>query len=148
MEPRCALAEYDDLDDSYTLHTTSQNPHLTRLVLAAFMFQIPESKLRVVAPDVGGGFGSKIYVYIEEAVCVWASKKLRQTYKMDSRQNAIVSYRCHGRDHVNNVQLALDDKNKIIGLRVDTVCNLGSYLISIRSSSAYLLAWNASFGTL
>ena len=74
MEPRCALAEYDELADSYTLHTTSQNPHLTRLVLAAFMFQIPESKLRVVAPDVGGGFGSKIYVYIEESVCVWASK--------------------------------------------------------------------------
>ena len=76
MEPRSALAEYDSLDESYTLYTTSQNPHLTRLVLAAFMFAIPESKLRGIAPDVGGGFGSKIYVYIEEAVCVWASKKL------------------------------------------------------------------------
>ena len=75
MEPRSALAEFDNLDDSYTLHTTSQNPHLTRLVLAAFMFASPESKLRVIAPDVGGGFGSKIYVYIEEAVCVWASKR-------------------------------------------------------------------------
>ena len=75
------LAEFDNLDDSYTLHTTSQNPHLTRLVLAAFMFAIPESKLRVIAPDVGGGFGSKIYVYIEEAVCVWASKKVGRPVK-------------------------------------------------------------------
>ena len=128
MEPRCALAEYDDLADSYTLHTTSQNPHLTRLVLAAFMFQIPESKLRVVAPDVGGGFGSKIYVYIEESVCVWASKKLKRPIKWTADRTQSFLTDAHGRDHVNNVQLALDDKNKITGLRVDTVCNLGSYL--------------------
>ena len=128
MEPRCALAEYDDLADSYTLHTTSQNPHLTRLVLAAFMFQIPESKLRVVAPDVGGGFGSKIYVYIEEAVCVWASKKLKRPIKWTADRTQSFLTDAHGRDHVNNVQLALDNKNKIIGLRVDTICNLGSYL--------------------
>ena len=128
MEPRCALAEYDDLADSYTLHTTSQNPHLTRLVLAAFMFQIPESKLRVVAPDVGGGFGSKIYVYIEESVCVWASKKLKRPIKWTADRTQSFLTDAHGRDHVNNVQLALNDKNKIIGLRVDTICNLGSYL--------------------
>ena len=128
MEPRCALAEYDELADSYTLHTTSQNPHLTRLVLAAFMFQIPESKLRVVAPDVGGGFGSKIYVYIEESVCVWASKKLKRPIKWTADRTQSFLTDAHGRDHVNNVQLALDDKNKIIGLRVDTICNLGSYL--------------------
>ena len=128
MEPRCALAEYDDLADSYTLHTTSQNPHLTRLVLAAFMFQIPESKLRVVAPDVGGGFGSKIYVYIEESVCVWASKKLKRPIKWTADRTQSFLTDAHGRDHVNNVQLALDNKNKIIGLRVDTICNLGSYL--------------------
>ena len=128
MEPRCALAEYDDLADSYTLHTTSQNPHLTRLVLAAFMFQIPESKLRVVAPDVGGGFGSKIYVYIEESVCVWASKKLKRPIKWTADRTQSFLTDAHGRDHVNNVQLALDNKAKIIGLRVDTICNLGSYL--------------------
>ena len=128
MEPRCALAEYDDLAGSYTLHTTSQNPHLTRLVLAAFMFQIPESKLRVVAPDGGGGFGSKIYVYIEESVCVWASKKLKRPIKWTADRTQSFLTDAHGRDHVNNVQLALDDKNKIIGLRVDTICNLGSYL--------------------
>ena len=81
MEPRAALAEYDPIDEAYTLFTTSQNPHLTRLVIGAFMLSIPESKLRVVAPDVGGGFGSKIYVYPEEAVCTWASKKLQRPIK-------------------------------------------------------------------
>ena len=128
MEPRSALAEYDSLDESYTLHTTSQNPHLTRLVLAAFMFAIPESKLRVIAPDVGGGFGSKIYVYIEEAVCVWASKKIGRPVKWTADRTQAFLTDCHGRDHVNDVQLALDENNKIIGLRVDTVCNLGAYL--------------------
>ena len=128
MEPRSALAEYDSLDESYTLHTTSQNPHLTRLVLAAFMFAIPESKLRVIAPDVGGGFGSKIYVYIEEAVCVWASKKIGRPVKWTADRTQAFLTDCHGRDHVNDVQLALDDNNKIIGLRVDTVCSLGAYL--------------------
>ena len=128
MEPRSALAEFDSLDDSYTLHTTSQNPHLTRLVLAAFMFAIPESKLRVIAPDVGGGFGSKIYVYIEEAVCVWASKKVGRPVKWTADRTQAFLTDCHGRDHVNDVQLGLDENNKIIGLRVDTVCNLGAYL--------------------
>ena len=69
MEPRAAVAEYDETNESYTLYTTSQNPHLTRLVMAAFMMQIPESKLHVVAPDVGGGFGSKIYIYHEVRPC-------------------------------------------------------------------------------
>ena len=128
MEPRSALAEFDNLDDSYTLHTTSQNPHLTRLVLAAFMFAIPESKLRVIAPDVGGGFGSKIYVYIEEAVCVWASKKVGRPVKWTADRTQAFLTDCHGRDHVNDVQLGLDENNKIVGLRVDTVCNLGAYL--------------------
>ena len=128
MEPRSALAEYDDLNESYTLHTTSQNPHLSRLVLAAFMFQIPESKIRVVAPDVGGGFGSKVYVYIEEAVCTWATKKINRPIKWTADRTQSFLTDAHGRDHINNIQLALDANNKITGLRVDTVCNLGSYL--------------------
>ena len=128
MEPRAALAEYDDLNDSYTLYTTSQSPHLTRLVLAAFMFQIPESKIRVVAPDVGGGFGAKIYVYVEEAVCTWASKKIKRPIKWTADRTQAFLTDAHGRDHINNVQLALDSNNKIIGLRVDTLANLGGYL--------------------
>jgi carbon-monoxide dehydrogenase large subunit len=76
MEPRAALGEYDPGTDNYTLYTTSQNPHVARLVLSAFIGVAPEHKLRVIAPDVGGGFGSKIFIYAEETVCVWAAKKV------------------------------------------------------------------------
>ena len=128
IEPRAAVAEYDEVEDRYTLYTSSQNPHLTRLVMAAFMMQIPESKLHVVAPDVGGGFGSKIYIYPEEAVCTWAAKKLRKPVKWTADRTQAFLGDAHGRDHVNKVKLGLDKNNKIVGLRVDTVANLGAYL--------------------
>ncbi|MEC8549122.1 MAG: xanthine dehydrogenase family protein molybdopterin-binding subunit, partial [Pseudomonadota bacterium] len=128
MEPRAALAEYDPIDEAYTLFTTSQNPHLTRLVIGAFMLSIPESKLRVVAPDVGGGFGSKIYVYPEEAVCTWASKKLQRPIKWTADRSESFLADAHGRDHINKVRMALDKDNRITGLRVDSVANIGSYL--------------------
>jgi carbon-monoxide dehydrogenase large subunit len=128
MEPRAAVAEYDDISETYTLYTTSQNPHLTRLVIGAFMLNIPESKLHVVAPDVGGGFGSKIYVYPEEAVCTWVCKKLGRPVKWTADRTQAFLSDAHGRDHINNVQLALDENNRIIGLRVDTLANLGGYL--------------------
>ena len=128
IEPRAAVAEYDEVEDRYTLYTSSQNPHLTRLVMAAFMMQIPESKLHVVAPDVGGGFGSKIYIYPEEAVCTWAAKKLRKPVKWTADRTQAFLGDAHGRDHVNKVKLGLDKNNKIVGLRVDTIANLGAYL--------------------
>ena len=128
MEPRAALAEYDGIEESYTLYTTSQNPHLTRLVIGAFMLSIPESKLRVIAPDVGGGFGSKIYVYPEEAVCTWASKKLKRPVKWTADRSQAFLADAHGRDHINKVRLALDADNRITGLRVDSIANIGSYL--------------------
>src|ERR1700734_4122033 len=81
MEPRAAIAEYNEAEDHFTLYTTSQNPHVARLVLSAFYNIAPEHKLRVIAPDVGGGFGSKIYIYPEEMVALWASKKLRPPVK-------------------------------------------------------------------
>merc|ERR1711991_235099 len=93
-----------------------------------FMMQIPESKLHVVAPDVGGGFGSKIYIYPEEAVCTWATKKLRRPIKWTADRNEAFLGDAHGRDHVNKVKLGLDQNNKIVGLRVDTLANLGAYL--------------------
>ena len=135
MEPRAALAEYDPIDGSYTLHTTSQNPHLTRLVIGAFMLSIPESKLRVVAPDVGGGFGSKIYVYPEEAVCTWASKKLCRPIKWTSDRSEAFLADAHGRDHINKVRMGLDSNNKIVALRVDSLANLGAYLSAFATAT-------------
>ena len=128
METRAAVAEYDDIADSYVLYSTTQNPHLLRLVICAFVLGIPESKMQIVAPDVGGGFGSKIYLYAEEACCTWAAKKLRRPVKWTADRTQAFLSDAHGRDHVNNVQMGLDESGKIIGLRVDTLANLGGYL--------------------
>jgi len=128
MEPRAAVAEYDEIADSYVLHSTTQNPHLLRLVICAFVLGIPESKMQIIAPDVGGGFGSKIYLYAEEACCTWASKKLRKPVKWTADRTQAFLSDAHGRDHINKVQMALDKNNRIIGLRVDTLANLGGYL--------------------
>lgn len=81
MEPRAAIGQYDPATEQHTLYTTSQNPHVARLVISAFVGLAPEHKLRVVAPDVGGGFGSKIFIYAEECVCLWAAKRLNVPVK-------------------------------------------------------------------
>ncbi|HEU4407565.1 MAG TPA: xanthine dehydrogenase family protein molybdopterin-binding subunit [Polyangiaceae bacterium] len=128
MEPRAAIGDYDAADDRYTLYTTSQNPHLIRLLMGAFVLKIPEHKLRVVAPDVGGGFGSKIFHYAEEAIVTWASRKLGRPVKwVAERTEAFVSD-AHGRDHVTRARLALDKDGHFLALRVETLANLGAYL--------------------
>ena len=129
MEPRAAVSDYDPATDSYTLYTTSQNPHLDRLVIGAFMMNVPESKLHIIAPDVGGGFGSKIYVYPEEVVCLWASKRIGgKPIKWTADRTQAFLSDAHGRDHINEIQLGLDSGGRITGLRVDTLANLGAYL--------------------
>ncbi|WP_417770626.1 xanthine dehydrogenase family protein molybdopterin-binding subunit, partial [Stappia sp.] len=141
MEPRAALADYDEAEEHYTLWTTSQNPHVARLVLSAFYNIAPEHKLRVIAPDVGGGFGSKIYIYPEEMVCLWASKKTGVPVKWTCDRAEAFLTDAHGRDHYSEAEMALDADNRITGLRVKTVANLGAYM-SLFSSSVptYLYA--------
>ena len=98
MEPRAAVGDYDFGTDTITLYTTSQNPHVARLVLSAFIGLAPEHKLRVIAPDVGGGFGSKIFIYAEETVCAWAAKKIDRPVKWNSdRTEAFLSRRARSR---------------------------------------------------
>ena len=142
MEPRAANASYNVAEDHFTLYTTSQNPHVARLVLSAFYNVAPEHKLRVIAPDVGGGFGSKIYIYPEEIICLWASKKIGgRPVKWTSDRTEAFLTDAHGRDHVSTAEMAFDSNNKIIGLRVKTEANLGAYM-SLFSSSVptYLYA--------
>jgi aerobic carbon-monoxide dehydrogenase large subunit len=127
MEPRAALGEYDSGTDTTTLYTTSQNPHVARLVLSAFQGIAPEHKLRVIAPDVGGGFGSKIFIYNEETVCAWAAKKIDRPVKWTAERTESFLTDAHGRDHVSHAELALDANGKMIGLRVHTIANLGAY---------------------
>jgi aerobic carbon-monoxide dehydrogenase large subunit len=141
MEPRAALGEYDPGTDNYTLYTTSQNPHVARLVLSAFIGVAPEHKLRVIAPDVGGAFGSKIFIYAEETVCVWAAKKVKRPVKWTADRTEAFLADAHGRDHATHAEMAVDENGKIIGLRVRTTANLGAYLSTFASSvPTYLYA--------
>lgn len=141
MEPRAAVAEYDEAEEHFTLHTTSQNPHVARLVLSAFYNVAQEHKLRVIAPDVGGGFGSKIFIYPEEMVALWASKKVRRPVKWTGDRTEAFLTDAHGRDHMSHAEMAFDANNKILGLRVKTHANFGAYM-SLFSSSVptYLYA--------
>ena len=128
MEPRAAIGEYDRATGEYTLYTTSQNPHVIRLLMGAFVLQLPEHKLRVVAPDVGGGFGSKIYHYAEEAIVTWASSRVLRPIKWTAERSESFASDAQGRDHVTHAELALDKDGKFLALRVATIANLGGYL--------------------
>jgi carbon-monoxide dehydrogenase large subunit len=128
MEPRAAIGDFDPQSGDYTLYTTSQNPHVIRLLMGAFVLNIPESKLRVVAPDVGGGFGSKIYHYAEEAIVTWASARVKRPIKWTADRTESFVSDAHGRDHVTQAELALDAGGKILGLKVHTHANMGAYL--------------------
>ncbi len=128
IEPRAANGHYETADDRYTLYTTSQNPHLTRLLLGAFTLKVPEHKLRVVAPDVGGGFGSKIFHYAEELLVLWASKRIGRPVKWTAERSESFLSDAHGRDHVSRAELALNADGTFRGLRVHTLANMGAYL--------------------
>ena len=133
IEPRAAIGEFDTATDSYTLYTTSQNPHVIRLLMGAFVLSIPEHKLRVVAPDVGGGFGSKIYHYAEEAICTWASKQIGRPVKWTADRSEAFISDAHGRDHMTTASLALDKNGKFLALKVETMANMGAYLSTFAS---------------
>ena len=128
METRAAIGEYDRNSGEYTLHTTSQNPHVIRLLMGAFVLHIPEHKLRVVAPDVGGGFGSKIYHYAEEAVVTWAAGKLNRPVKWTSDRSEAFISDAHGRDHDSVAEMAVDAGGRFLALRTRHLCNMGAYL--------------------
>ena len=128
MEPRAANAVYDANADSYTLYVSNQNPHVERLLMCAFVLGIPEHKMRVVAPDVGGGFGSKIYLYGEETALVFASKSIKRPIKWTCERGEAFLSDAHGRDHVTTAKLALDKDGHFLALRADTTANLGAYL--------------------
>ena len=134
MEPRAAIGSYDTGDDHYTLYTTSQNPHVARLVISAFHGLAPEHKLRVIAPDVGGGFGSKIFIYAEEVVCLWASKRVGgRPVKWTAERTESFLADAHGRDHVTHAELAMDKDGKILAMKVNTIASMGAYLSTFAS---------------
>ncbi len=128
IEPRAAIGDYDEARDHYTLYTTSQNPHVIRLLMSAFVMGIPEHKVRVVSPDVGGGFGSKIFHYAEEVIVTWASRRLGRPVKWTAQRSESFVTDAHGRDHATKAEMGFDAEGRITALRVDTHANLGAYL--------------------
>ena len=115
IEPRACVAVYDAAADEITLNTTSQNPHLERLILTAFVSLAPEHKLRVISPDVGGGFGSKIFVYPEETAVAWAARALNRPVKWTADRSEAFLSDAHGRDHLTTAELGMDADGNVPG---------------------------------
>jgi len=143
MEPRAANAVYARHDGSYTLYVANQNPHVERLLMCAFVLGLPESKVRVIAPDVGGGFGSKIFLYAEETALVWASKHVGRPIKWTAERSESFLADAHGRDHVTSAEMAMDAQGNFLAMRVHTTANLGAYLSTFGSAVPTIL-----YGTL
>ena len=133
IEPRAAVASYSRADDSYTLYVANQNPHVERLLMTAFVLGLPETKVRVIAPDVGGGFGSKIYLYAEETAMVWASKRVNRPIKWAAERGEAFVSDAHGRDHVTHAEMACDKDGRFLAMRVVTTANMGAYLSTFAS---------------
>jgi aerobic carbon-monoxide dehydrogenase large subunit len=128
IEPRASMASYNAATGELTAWITSQNPHVHRLLMAAFVLGMPEHKVRVIAPDVGGGFGSKIFLYPEEVAISWTSKTLGRPVKWTAERRESYVTDAHGRDHVTEAEMAVDREGRIVALRVHTNANLGAYL--------------------
>lgn len=139
MEPRASIGEYFPGTGDYRLTTTSQNPHLHRLLIAAFVMGIPENKLTVVAPDVGGGFGSKIYHYGEEAVVLAAAKKLGRPVRWTAERSESFLSDAHGRDHVTKIEMASTKDGEILAIRTETLANVGAYLSNFSTATPTFL---------
>ncbi len=128
MEPRACVADWNPAMEEMTVWTTSQNPHPIRLLLSAFTLGIPENKLRVISPDVGGGFGSKIFHYPEEIITPFVARALKRPVKWVSSRSEAMMTDSQGRDHVTNVRLAVTDDGTITGIYVRTWSNQGAYI--------------------
>jgi len=139
IEPRAANAQYTRHDDSYTLWVANQNPHVERLLMTAFVLGLPESKVRVIAPDVGGGFGSKIFLYPEETALVWASRRVGRPIKWTAERSESFLTDAHGRDHLTTAELAMNEQGDFLAMRVKTTANMGAYLSTFASSVPTIL---------
>ncbi len=139
MEPRAAIGSFNRASDEYTLWVSNQNPHVERLLMTAFVLGLPEHKVRVIAPDVGGGFGSKIYLYAEDVCLTWASKKLNRNIKWTCERGEAFLSDAHGRDHASHAELAMDKDGKFLALRVHTNANLGAYLSTFSTAVPTIL---------
>jgi carbon-monoxide dehydrogenase large subunit len=139
MEPRAAIGSYSRGTDEYTLYVSNQNPHVERLLMTAFVLGLPEHKVRVIAPDVGGGFGSKIFLYAEDVCLTWAAKQLNCSIKWVADRSEAFLSDAHGRDHVSHAEMAMDKDGKFLAMRVHTDANMGAYLSTLSTAVPTIL---------
>jgi carbon-monoxide dehydrogenase large subunit len=139
IEPRVAIGSYSRGTDDYTLYVSNQNPHVERLLMTAFVLGLPEHKVRVIAPDVGGGFGSKIFLYAEDVCLTWAAKQLNRNIKWTAERSECFLSDAHGRDHVSHAEMAMDKDGKFLAMRVHTDANLGAYLSTFSTAVPTIL---------
>ena len=128
MEPRAVIGDYSAADDAFTLYTSSQNPHGVRSILAGAVFRIPEIRLRVISPDVGGGFGMKGDIYPEDGLVLWASRRLGRPVKWVATRTEALLGDNHGRDQLVHAEMALDENGKILALRAQALHAVGAYV--------------------
>jgi len=133
LEPRGALGAYDGAEDRLTLYADVQYPHRVRQMLAQSVFRVPESKVRVISGDVGGGFGTKGWQYVEHRLTLWAARKIGRPVKWICERSEAVMADEHGRDNIGDIELALDADNKFVGLRLHMLANIGAYVGSDRN---------------
>jgi carbon-monoxide dehydrogenase large subunit len=133
MEPRGALGVYDPGEDRYTLYADVQYPHRVRTALASNIFNIPEHRIRVIAGDVGGGFGTKGWQYPEHRLVLWAARRIRRPVKWACERREAIPADEHARDNVSEAELALDAQGRFLALRVRTLANVGAYISSDRN---------------
>ena len=139
IEPRVAIGCYNRANEEYVLYVANQNPHVERLLMTAFVLGLPEHKVRVIAPDVGGGFGSKIFLYAEDVCLTWAAKQLNRNIKWTADRSESFLSDAHGRDHVSHAEMAMDKDGKFLALKVHTDANLGGYLSTFATAVPTIL---------
>ena len=132
MEPRGSIGTYDEGEDRYTLYADVNYPHRVRNMLANMVFKVPESKVRVMVRDVGGGFGAKGWQYVDHRLTLWAAKRLGRPVKWKCERSEVLLADEHGRDNIGDIELALDANGKFLGLRVNMVASIGAYIASAR----------------
>jgi carbon-monoxide dehydrogenase large subunit len=140
IEPRGVLAQYLPAQDEYTLWSATQIPHILRFWLAVVL-GIPEARLRVIAPDVGGGFGSKLNVYAEEALALVLARRLGRPVKWIEERSEGYLATIHGRDQWQEIELAADEDGKVRGVRVRLTVGMGAYLQLVGAGTPILGAW-------
>ena len=132
MEPRGSIGTYDAGDDRYTLYADVNYPHRVRNMLANMIFKVPESKVRVVCQDVGGGFGAKGWQYVDHRLTLWAAKKVGRPVRWSCERSQVIMADEHGRDNIGDIELALAADGRILGLRLHMLASIGAYIASDR----------------